>query len=522
MTIVNLYRFKADGDNKTGWSNQETAEFYRVADIMNAAGLSVSTDFGLSDEGDPWLVFVRQETGDVIAHFARLDGLFISVSSITSEIYRGQDARSVVDQMLARHPLMIPKTSAGGTLYLHPSVGLTAFVAAAFLITLDGVRAESVDDILISALSNQSSISSDGSSSPRLESAKVEVVHAITRGPFVDLSPTASHLAAIGTALINQQIFSPLEHLNLIELEYAGDFNQEIASSVKMPDAPFALEQAVNRELGGFGMDELNSHFDDVKGDESSTDTTKTVSYFELDEKFYLLKLEQIFSDNEQMESSAEQGLSFTISTVEQKFDKQEAQSTYNFHSVEANHGDQNLSHESSNLNPFQFVFDSFRSAVNFEETPLGISDSGFGIAIGKQGKLLLVELENSNVSGESEFISLIESNEKTGVDSQAPSQIAANEVQKPIIGHQLVSNAENPIILTDAIDVVFYEGGNSQVSGFDLGTDLLWFFLSQDLITNARTEIENGKDLLLNFGEIGTLTLVNVLGDNIGSDIYF
>lgn len=522
MTIVNLYRFKADGDNKPGWSNQETAEFYRVADIMNAAGLSVGIDFGLSDEGDPWLVFVRQETGDVIAHFARLDGLFISVSSITSEIYRGQNARSVVDQMLARHPLMIPKTSAGGTLYLHPSVGLTAFVAAAFLITLDGVRAESVDDILISALSNQSSISSDSSSSPKLESAKVEVVHAITRGPFADLSPTASHLAAIGTVLINQQIFSPLEQLNLIELEYAGDFNQEMASNSKMPDAPFALEEAVDSELGGFGMGELNSHSDDVKVDESSADTTKAISYFELDEKFYLLKLEQIFSDNEQMASNSEQGLSSTIAAIDQQFDNKEAQNNYNLHSVGANLGDQNVSDESSNLNPFQFVFDSFRSAVNFEETPLGISDSGFGIAIGKQGKLLLVELENSNVSSESELISLIESNEKTSVDNQAPSQITAKEAQKPIIGHQLKNNAENPIILTDAIDVVFYEGGNSQVSGFDLGTDLLWFFLSQDLIANARTEIENGKDLLLNFGEIGTLTLVNVLGDNIGSDLYF
>jgi hypothetical protein len=189
MTVVNLDRFKADGDNKAGWSNQETAEFYRVADIMNAAGLLVSVDLGVSDEGDPWLVFVRQETGDVIAHFAKLDGLFISVSSITSEIYRGQDARSVVDQMLARHPLMIPRASSGGTLYLHPSVGLTAFVAAAFLITLDGVRAESVDDILVSALSNQSGVSSNSSSLPRLEIAKAEVVHAITRGPFMDLSP---------------------------------------------------------------------------------------------------------------------------------------------------------------------------------------------------------------------------------------------------------------------------------------------------------------------------------------------
>ena len=33
---------------------------------------------------------------------------------------------------------------------------------------------------------------------------------------------------------------------------------------------------------------------------------------------------------------------------------------------------------------------------------------------------------------------------------------------------------------MTDAIDVVFYQGGDVEVRDFKLGEDLLWFFLSQ------------------------------------------
>ena len=64
---------------KRWWTNQELAEFYRVSDIMAQAGLEVDSESGLSDEGDPWFVYVRSDTGDVIAHFAIIDGTFIAV-----------------------------------------------------------------------------------------------------------------------------------------------------------------------------------------------------------------------------------------------------------------------------------------------------------------------------------------------------------------------------------------------------------------------------------------------------------
>ena len=62
---------------KEAWDNQDIANFYRAVDILKKAGLNTEVDSGVTDEGDPWFVFIRPETGDVIAHFAHVDGFFI-------------------------------------------------------------------------------------------------------------------------------------------------------------------------------------------------------------------------------------------------------------------------------------------------------------------------------------------------------------------------------------------------------------------------------------------------------------
>ena len=65
---------------KGSWDNQDIADFYRAVDILEQAGLRTEVDSGVTDEGDPWFVFMKPETGEVIAHFAQIDGRFIAVS----------------------------------------------------------------------------------------------------------------------------------------------------------------------------------------------------------------------------------------------------------------------------------------------------------------------------------------------------------------------------------------------------------------------------------------------------------
>ena len=89
---------------RRSWNNQEIADFFRAVDILKRAGLDVEIDSGSTDEGDPWFVFLRATDGEVLAHFAQINGEFIAVSSMNHEVYKGSNIRQIVDRMLDSHP----------------------------------------------------------------------------------------------------------------------------------------------------------------------------------------------------------------------------------------------------------------------------------------------------------------------------------------------------------------------------------------------------------------------------------
>lgn len=115
------------------WSQQEIAEFYRVEAALTQAGLRVTTDRGLSDEDDPWFVFCRFD-GDVILHFARIDGLYVVASEAFERPLQGPDFRALLNAVAAEHPTLVPlprpdAQGARGNLVLHPAALLAAIVA---------------------------------------------------------------------------------------------------------------------------------------------------------------------------------------------------------------------------------------------------------------------------------------------------------------------------------------------------------------------------------------------------------
>lgn len=115
------------------WTNQDLADFYRVESALVQAGLSVETDRGMTDEGDPWFVFCQAETQDVIVHCARIDGQYVVASAAFDSVLRGHDFRSVVESVLARHPLVMPRQKEGtGNVHFLPSALMVALVATAF------------------------------------------------------------------------------------------------------------------------------------------------------------------------------------------------------------------------------------------------------------------------------------------------------------------------------------------------------------------------------------------------------
>jgi len=126
------------------WSNQELAEFYRVEASLIRGGLLIDTDRGLSDEGDPWFVFCHRETSEVIVHFARIDGYYVVASSAIEGCARGRQFRPLIENVIEKYPITIPRSPSGGKLFIHPAALLVAFVTVCFykLGQTDAVAAE--------------------------------------------------------------------------------------------------------------------------------------------------------------------------------------------------------------------------------------------------------------------------------------------------------------------------------------------------------------------------------------------
>lgn len=135
-----FFRSPARGD----WTQQELAEFYRVETILLQSCISLDTDRGVSDEGDPWFVFCRPETGDVVIHFARHGSEYIAAGGGIDRVLRGRSFREIVDSFVAEQPLFLRRPEGDEKVFLHPAALLSAFVATAFFlfVSLDAEASE--------------------------------------------------------------------------------------------------------------------------------------------------------------------------------------------------------------------------------------------------------------------------------------------------------------------------------------------------------------------------------------------
>jgi hypothetical protein len=56
MTSGLVLSFARRASDSSDWNQQELSDFYRVESALLQGGLSVTTDRGISDEGDPWFI----------------------------------------------------------------------------------------------------------------------------------------------------------------------------------------------------------------------------------------------------------------------------------------------------------------------------------------------------------------------------------------------------------------------------------------------------------------------------------
>ena len=534
-------------ERRQSWGNQDIADFYRAVDVLRQSGLAVEIDSGMTDEGDPWFVFFRSDNEDVIAHFARIDGLFIAVSSINQKVFKGPNIRTIVDQMLRTNPLLLPKNAANGQLLLHPVAAVTAFLAAAFVLTLEDIEPTTIPEIISVALidANDDQVNSLGETGTLNKSDTLKAL-------LPDASSVNYNVAILGAALIAHEI-------NQTGIETNGGVN---------------TQQGVLGDVG-----KHNERTDDPNSNDESND------YFQLvhtaQNKIYQLsqvpldsvKISQDYShlvgmvevnntDKENNDFLPEEinlitGQNFMIS-YDVAWDYEIAPDT------NANKAFNSWSNE--NLRSGSF---SVKDHVSLEAGKLKVSDfSGtlsnlVSIDISEQkgfetsdpktsdslvsrldtmGVLALVSLEAqkfgenlqtpvfaSLATLESNFLQPIVSmdtldplNERWTEAVEKTEEIdfyTSPTIQLPILGHSLGNQAPN-LDLTDALDVLFYQGGDVKISNFELGTDLLWFFLSPNELAEASKSVNQAGDLVLDFGDIGMLTFLGMVENSI-TDLY-
>lgn len=117
------------------WSTQEIADFYRAHRLLADNGAGIGIDRGVSDEGEPWMVFFDTASHDVFLHIARIDdrchlicepfGLRLEAADITALI--AQFEHAVREQLAIR-------TERGKNVVIHPAARIIMSISAVFLL----------------------------------------------------------------------------------------------------------------------------------------------------------------------------------------------------------------------------------------------------------------------------------------------------------------------------------------------------------------------------------------------------
>jgi hypothetical protein len=82
------------------WSNQELAHFHRAIAVFWNDGVSVGTDCGVTDEGDPWFAFYDSDSDEVFAHFARISGTYSVWAPCLDRRLTGHVLRDLIEHFL--------------------------------------------------------------------------------------------------------------------------------------------------------------------------------------------------------------------------------------------------------------------------------------------------------------------------------------------------------------------------------------------------------------------------------------
>lgn len=117
------------------WSQQEIADFYRAHRLLAENGAAIGIDRGLSDIGEPWLVFFDQSSQDVFLHVARIDGrCHLICDSLSLRISAANIAALILEFEAAVRTSLSIRTERAKNVIIHPAARIIMSISAIFLL----------------------------------------------------------------------------------------------------------------------------------------------------------------------------------------------------------------------------------------------------------------------------------------------------------------------------------------------------------------------------------------------------
>ena len=98
-----------------GWSRHELDLLLDASKFLRSEGARLVTDYGVTDEGEPWFVFCDSESGEVLAHFARTAGEYLACVPFRNDALTGYPLNVLLDKFLQNRCMVWPMLMVKGT-----------------------------------------------------------------------------------------------------------------------------------------------------------------------------------------------------------------------------------------------------------------------------------------------------------------------------------------------------------------------------------------------------------------------
>lgn len=221
------------------WSQQDLADFYRAHRLLSETGAAIGLDRGLSDIGEPWLVFYDTNSFDVFMHIARIEGRSVLVCEALSIKLKAGSVSDLVAQLeetLKDH--LAVRSERQKNVVLHPAARIIMAISAVFLLSkLEGNSgAEAKEDA-----PENSPVSSENAKKPNDAVLVARVQTALSR--LFDAADSPRAVASMAGAILTGELL-----INLQSVSHAHNSAVTINKFIELSVTHHALNSTDGKE----------------------------------------------------------------------------------------------------------------------------------------------------------------------------------------------------------------------------------------------------------------------------------